>query len=65
MQNPINLCNVNEALALGVTSTQDLGSELGQLQVARNLEENNQAPSLWSAFNTCQEIGQNNADLFW
>jgi len=56
------VCNVNEALAFGVTSTQDLGSQLGQLQVARNLEENNQASSLLSAINTCKEIGQNNAD---
>lgn len=62
MQKPIYLCNVNEALAFGVTSTQDLGSQLGQLQVARNLEENNQASSLLSAINTCKEIGQNNED---
>jgi len=56
------VCNVNEALAFGVRSTQDLSSQLGQLQVARNLEENNQASSLLSAINTCKEIGQNNAD---
>ena len=57
MQRPRHHGILGEGIqAPSVTGSQDLGSELGMLWVARHLEKNWQVPSLWPAFKACQRL---------